>query len=193
MPLTVIQPWVIHPAEPSWQAFLSFPASQTLHRENSEQTSWTQVVVMVRDCGTETARLGGQKLLVWWEHKQEATVLRQSNRTQPQQWGSSLLKSKGLFLLSQSHIVALNQEQAFFSALIGAEEAQDAGRTQTTAQVHSRTLAQAAPASPCCLPPLFLPHTFGLQWEQQRMPHGRKIIPQIPGFMKANRAPSLSS
>lgn len=118
MPLTVIQPWVIHPAEPSWQAFLSFPASQTLHRENSEQTSWTQVVVMIRDCGTETARLGGQMLLVWWEHKQEASVLRQSNRIQPQQWGSSLLKNKGLFLLSQSHIAALNQEQEFFSALL---------------------------------------------------------------------------
>lgn len=29
---TVVHPWVIHPAEPSQQAFLSFPASQTLHR-----------------------------------------------------------------------------------------------------------------------------------------------------------------
>lgn len=52
MCLTVILPWVIHPAEPSQQAFFSFPASQTT-RENSEQTSWPQGVVMVRDCGTE--------------------------------------------------------------------------------------------------------------------------------------------
>lgn len=149
---------------------------------------------MVRDCGTETARLGGQILLVWWEHKQEPTVLRQSNRIWPQQWGSSLLKNKGLFLLSQSHIVALNQEQEYCSGQNGAEEAQDAGRTQTTVRAHSMTPAQAAPASPCCLLPLlFLLHTFGLQLEQQRMPDGRKIIPQIPGFMKANRAPSLSS
>lgn len=116
---------------------------------------------MARDCGAETARLGGQVLLVWWEHKQEPAVLRWSNRIQPQQWGSSLLKNKGVFVLSQSHIVVLNQEQEFCSGQNGAEEAQDAGRTQTTAQVHSMTPARAVPSSPCCLLPLlFLPHAL---------------------------------
>lgn len=125
-------------------------------------------------------------LLVWWEHNQEPAVLRQSNRIQPQQWGNSLLKNKGLFLLSQSHIVALNQEQQFCSAQNGAEEVQDAGRTHTTAQVHSRTPAQAAP-----FPAPHLLTSVGAakdaQWEKNNSPdpwlhEGKQSpFPLLPG------------
>lgn len=76
--LTVIVPWVPHPAELSCPSKLSSPSQPPSLCTGGVQSKpaghrwclWSGTV------GQRLPGWGGQVLLVWWEHKQEPAVLR---------------------------------------------------------------------------------------------------------------------